>query len=133
GVLTSSVHRLWADRYGATMKEDLTYSVADCFNTFPLPGSLGISKNPSEDAMSLNSDSLTVATTELVEWRRERMLSQGNGYTALYSRFHDAAAADRTSIALRERHVALDAATTAAYGWDDLELGHGFHDTRYGT
>ena len=33
---------------------------------------------------------------------------------------------------LRELHVALDYAVRDAYGWGELELGHGFHDTRFG-
>lgn len=33
---------------------------------------------------------------------------------------------------LRELHVQLDHAVCDAYGWD-LDLGHGFHETRFGT
>jgi len=28
--------------------------------------------------------------------------------------------------------VALDQAVAAAYGWTDLDLGHGYHDTKQG-
>ncbi|HLS34123.1 MAG TPA: hypothetical protein VK039_11085, partial [Brevibacterium sp.] len=31
---------------------------------------------------------------------------------------------------LRELHVELDNAVVAAYGWDDLDLDHGFHTYR---
>ena len=27
----------------------------------------------------------------------------------------------------------MDKAVAAAYGWDDLDLGHGFHETKQGT
>lgn len=27
----------------------------------------------------------------------------------------------------------MDQAVAAAYGWDDLELGHGFHETKQGV
>ncbi len=27
----------------------------------------------------------------------------------------------------------MDKAVAAAYGWDDLDLGHGFHETKHGT
>jgi hypothetical protein len=27
----------------------------------------------------------------------------------------------------------MDAAVAAAYGWHDLDLGHGFHETKQGT
>ena len=34
---------------------------------------------------------------------------------------------------LRDLHVEMDKAVAAAYGWDDLDLGHGFHETKQGT
>ena len=30
-------------------------------------------------------------------------------------------------------HVALDHSVRDAYGWEDLDLGHGFHETKFGT
>ena len=33
---------------------------------------------------------------------------------------------------LRDSHVEMDYAVAAAYGWDDLDLGHGFHKTKQG-
>ncbi|NNJ12766.1 hypothetical protein EKD04_020785 [Chloroflexales bacterium ZM16-3] len=33
---------------------------------------------------------------------------------------------------LRRLHVAMDEAVAAAYGWGDLDLGHGFHETKQG-
>jgi hypothetical protein len=33
---------------------------------------------------------------------------------------------------LRELHVKLDQTVAAAYGWDDIELAHGFHMTKPG-
>ncbi len=30
------------------------------------------------------------------------------------------------------KHVELDQAVAAAYGWSDLHLGHGFHVTKQG-
>ena len=33
---------------------------------------------------------------------------------------------------LRDLHTEMDKAVTAAYGWDDLKLGHDFHETRQG-
>ena len=34
---------------------------------------------------------------------------------------------------LRELHVEMDNAVAAAYGWTDLNLGHGFHETKQGV
>jgi hypothetical protein len=36
------------------------------------------------------------------------------------------------SVMLRELHATLDEAVLAAYGWDDLDLNHGFHETKQG-
>jgi hypothetical protein len=60
------------------------------------------------------------------------MLARQEGLTATYNRFHnpDERAADIAR--LRELHVAMDQAVAAAYGWDDLPLGHGFHETAQG-
>ena len=34
---------------------------------------------------------------------------------------------------LRDLHVEMDKAVAAAYGWSDLDLDHGFHETKQGT
>ena len=61
------------------------------------------------------------------------MLSRQEGLTKTYNRFHnpDESAADIQT--LRDLHVEMDKAVAAAYGWDDLDLGHGFHETKQGT
>lgn len=60
------------------------------------------------------------------------MLGRNEGLTSTYNRFHnpDATAADIAR--LRELHVEMDNAVAAAYGWDDLDLGHGFNETPQG-
>ena len=54
------------------------------------------------------------------------------GLTKTYNRFHnpDESAADIQK--LRDLHVEMDNAVAAAYGWTDLDLGHGFHETKQG-
>ncbi len=34
---------------------------------------------------------------------------------------------------LRELHIGMDNAVEAAYGWEDLDLGHDFHETNQGV
>ena len=69
----------------------------------------------------------------LDEHRRALMRDRWEGLTATYNRVHnpDERAADIA--ALRDLHVALDHAVAGAYGWSDVDLGHGFHDTRHTT
>ena len=61
------------------------------------------------------------------------MSTRQEGLTKTYNRFHDSdeTAADIQN--LRDLHVEMDNAVAAAYGWDDLDLGHGFHETKQGT
>ena len=60
------------------------------------------------------------------------MLERQEGLTTTYNRFHnpEETAADITH--LRQLHVEMDNAVAAAYGWQDLDLGHGFHETAQG-
>lgn len=34
---------------------------------------------------------------------------------------------------MRDLHVEMDYAIAGAYGWSDLDLGHGFYQTKQGT
>src|SRR5258708_28340199 len=44
--------------------------------------------------------------------------------------FHDPANKDDDIQQLRRLHAELDRTVADAYGWSDLDLGHGFHQTR---
>jgi len=54
------------------------------------------------------------------------------GLTDLYNRFHDPDETSADIRKLRDLHVEMDQAVAAAYGWDELDLGHGFHETKQG-
>ena len=60
------------------------------------------------------------------------MRARNEGLTATYNRFHRPAEQSADIAELRRLHVALDHAVAAAYGWSDLDLAHGFHETRQG-
>ena len=60
------------------------------------------------------------------------MSSRREGLTKTYNRFHDRGEASADIARLRALHVELDQAVAAAYGWSDLDLGHGFHPTKQG-
>ena len=49
-----------------------------------------------------------------------------------YNRFHDRGEQSADIARLRALHVEMDQAVAAAYGWSDLDLGHGFHATKQG-
>ena len=60
------------------------------------------------------------------------MLHRLEGLTKTYNRFHDPSETSADIAELRRLHVEMDQAVAAAYGWADLDLGHGFHTTKQG-
>ncbi|PLS79798.1 MAG: hypothetical protein CYG59_11360 [Chloroflexi bacterium] len=61
------------------------------------------------------------------------MLSHQQGITELYNRFHNASEHTEDIAELRHLHETMDYAVAAEYGWNDVDLGHGFHDTKQGV
>ena len=61
------------------------------------------------------------------------MLDRREGLTKTYNRFHDTDDNSADIQKLRELHIEMDQAVAAAYGWDELYLGHGFHETKQGV
>ena len=117
-VLSSSLHLMWAMRYSSTMRRDLNYSPSDVFETFPRP-------EPTAELESVGR----VLDAE----RREIMLRRELGLTKLYNLVNDSelkAGIDPDADRMRAIHVELDKAVAAAYGWEDLDLTHGFHSYR---
>jgi hypothetical protein len=60
------------------------------------------------------------------------MFGRHEGLTKTYNRFHDSTETAADIRELRDLHVEMDRAVAAAYGWTDLNLNHGFHETRQG-
>lgn len=117
-VLSSTLHQVWAIKYGSTMRADVNYSPSDVFLTFPRP-------RPSDE---LDKIGRTLDTS-----RREIMIRRNLGLTKLYNLVNDPAiseAADPDVALIRQIHVELDQTVMAAYGWDDVPLDHGFHTYR---
>ena len=116
--LSSRIHLEWAAFYSSTLETRVGYRPSDCFETFPFP--------------------VIMAGLEFVgqvydDYRRRIMLSRQVGLTKTYNRFHDPDETASDIQKLRELHVEMDNAVSTAYGWIDLALGHGFHDTKQGT
>ena len=117
-VLSSSLHQDWAITYGSTLETRVRYTPSDVFETFPRP----------EPTSALEIIGRTLDTE-----RREIMLRRDLGLTKLYNLVNDPgleAGTDPDVDRMRAIHVELDAAVAAAYGWNDLDLTHGFHTYR---
>jgi hypothetical protein len=117
-VLSSSLHDVWAHRPGTTTHETRnTYFPQEAFETFPFP----INMQELEDIGGL-----------YYQHRQSIMLTRQEGLTKTYNRFHDPHETAEDIVQLRELHREMDEAVAHAYGWGDLELGHGFHETKQG-
>ena len=119
--LQSSFHSIWAWKYSSTLGgETINYSPTDVFQTFPFP---------SDHALA----SLESIGERYHETRRQIMLARQEGLTKTYNRFHNPAEKSADIHGLRELHRQLDEQVALAYGWGDLHLGHGFHETAQGV
>ena len=154
--LQSSFHDQWAWQYSSTMRNaGINYAPSDCFETFPFPACLlevsrKGAKTQSEPNLSgfaalreparlpgLSDLAALRETLEIIgeqyhSHRQEIMLERQEGLTKTYNRFHAPGETAADIAELRRLHVAMDNAVAAAYGWQDLDLGHGFHQTKQG-
>jgi hypothetical protein len=138
-LLQSSIHEVWARKYSSTLESRLNYSPTDCFDTFPFPpeeyrrvasGGWRVEalEGPFAEAARIGA--------EYHEHRRQIMLRRWIGLTKTYNLFHDPACSAADIVRLRGLHAAMDRAILACYGWEDVDLKHGFHpndrgQTRY--
>lgn len=116
-LLQSNIHEAWAREYSSTLETRLNYSSTDCFETFPF---------------SEKSSQLNVIGEKYYLSRRQVMIARHEGLTKTYNRFHNPDEPSKDIAELRLLHLEMDQAVTAAYSWGDLDLGHGFHQTRQG-
>lgn len=114
----SNFHEPWARAYSSQLETRLNYSPSDCFETFPRPAS----------TMGLEA----IGSAYLAD-RGNVMLTRHEGLTKTYNRFHNPRETSEDVARLRALHVQMDQAVAAAYGWTDLDLGHGFHATKQGV
>jgi hypothetical protein len=117
-VIQSTFHGTWAQLHGSTLETRLRYTPSDCFETFPFPKNL---------------ESLECIGERYNQHRQSITLTRQEGLTKTYNRFHDKQVVAEEIVRLRELHKEMDEAVARAYGWDDLALEHGFHETKQGV
>jgi hypothetical protein len=115
--LQSSIHDAWARQASSSLGDTLRYTLTDSFETFPL------NNRDNGDASSLGE--------QYHESRRDIMLSQRIGITAVYNIFHNPDENNQEIGKFRDLHAAMDGAVANGYGWSDLDLEHGFHEVPY--
>ena len=116
-IIQSTFHDNWARICGSTLETRMRYTPSDCFETFPFPD---------------NYEGLDYIGKSYNEHRQSTMLSRQEGLTKTYNRFHDLQEIAEDIVQLRALHKKMDEVVAKTYGWDDLDLGHGFHETKQG-
>lgn len=116
-ILNSSIHEAWARKQSSTLETRLKYITTTAFETFPFPG-CGNAKSTDLGSYLTNS-------------RAEICLADGIGFTKLYNLVHSPRETDSRIQYIRNIHRDIDKYVTDAYGWEDINLGHDFHDVPY--
>ena len=134
-VVQSTLHEVWARKYSGSLETRLRYSPSHCFNTFAFPTGL----------WQTTDSGLAKLGERYHAHRKALMQSLWLGLTKIYNLFHardlsaetvaqvskkdadTAATGFEALLELRQLHVALDNAVRDTYGWQDLNLEHGFH------
>ncbi|HBX2512108.1 TPA: ATP phosphoribosyltransferase regulatory subunit, partial [Klebsiella pneumoniae] len=116
--LSSDIHGIWAFEHGSRLHERLRYTHGDIFETFPLPG-------------EKNHEILSNLGAEFFEERAGYMVNKNVGMTKFYNEFHNPAINSPSLSKLRELQVSINHAVLRAYGFDDIDLNHDFHEVAY--
>ena len=118
-VLESELHKVWAVDKGSGFGSGGSprYNPSRCFTTYPFPNEVGNMKEIGQD---------------YDKYRANLMLEHEIGLTALHNILHNPVETAEDIIHLRTLRVEMNYAVAAAYGWQDLDLDHGFHETPQG-
>ena len=118
-ILQSTIHDAWARwRSGSRGAGSIAYSTSKALSTFPLPELEG-------------NNVLDKTGARYSEARQAAFDALSVGPTQFYNRFHTDTEHDPCIEGLRELQREMDTAVAHAYGWDDLDLQHGFHEVSY--
>ncbi|MDB5541250.1 MAG: Methylase [Devosia sp.] len=107
-LIQSRVHEIWARFFASTMKDDLSYTPSDSFQTFPFPEGFATSAAMGDAGRTYH------------DHRAALMVARSEGMTKTYNRFHDSDERAEDIARLLELHARMDCVVLGAYGWDDL-------------
>jgi hypothetical protein len=120
-LLQSNIHAVFAWKHASRLKNDLRYSQTDVLEPYPFPNGSYI----------LSNSRLDLLGERLHQIRIDAMLRENIGLTLLYRMFHDSKNTENIINNIRELQIQTDVEVSSAYGWDDLDLEHGFHEVPY--
>jgi hypothetical protein len=114
--LNSSIVQSWVQKLASFIGMTIRFTPSDCFDTLPRP----IANKFFADLENIGQryHSMRCAIMRDNFW----------GLTNLYNRFHDYEDNTKCIDELRSLHREIDIAVAHAYGWEDLDLDHDFHE-----
>lgn len=116
-ICQSSLHEVWARLYSSRLETRLKYSIGNALETFAFPDC------PRSEVQERGM--------RLHRLRADLMAENSIGLTKIYNRFHNDTEGDPRIEELRALQREMDIAVSHSYGWDDLDLEHGFHEVPY--
>lgn len=127
GVLQSSFHWEWVRYYTSTLGgTTLNYSPRDCFETFPFPG-------PSPLVITESVANKLNAVSDQFYYARSKLMQKKQiGLTKIYNYLNNSSDKSENIMWLRATFTDMDYAVATAYGWQDIDLNHGFYETKQG-
>jgi hypothetical protein len=114
-VLQSTIHFVWAEKYGNTLGSTFRYTPSKVFETFPIK----------------TNNSLYLLGKNLLEKRELFLNIYQIGLTSFYNKFHDSNIIDSDISVIRDIHKKIDVETIYNYGWNDIDLRHDFYEVDY--
>ncbi len=117
-IFQSVFFRLWVERYSGSLGGTLSVSLKWALNSFPMPSPLLTSELYQSNRLE------KLIRTAAKEYKA--------GYTEVYNRIHTPTDHSQMSTELRDCLSNVDQSVAATYGWQDLDLGQGFHETKQG-
>lgn len=118
-LLQSSAHVMWGTFQGSSLQDGARYTAASSFETFPFPTAL-LDSAVNDSAHAATRQSLEAIGERYHQFRAELMVSNNEGLTSTYNRFHDPSENSPDLLELRRLHGEMDQAVLAAYGWSDV-------------
>jgi len=117
-LLQSSFHEAFAALNASSLETRQRYTPSDCLLPFPLPGAISVAEESGRTYYQLRQDYLSAHAVGLTEFSK---------------RFHDDREVKDEMKGIRAHFREMDRAVALSYGWSDIDLGHGFHETPQGV
>lgn len=116
-ILQSEIHWAWALFYGNKLETRPQYTPSDCFETFPFPADISQLETIGEGYFN---------------HRQKIVVRENIGLTTLYNRVNNETDQNDDVIRMRKLIEILDQAVINTYGWSDIDLVHGFYESKQG-